>query len=222
MQRILATALVAGSIAGLFVFALHIARLTPLILAAEAYERAEPHAEVDAEHGSWAPSEGLERTAYTAVADMIVGIGFALLLVGGFTLRGKPIDLRAGLAWGIAGYAVFTLAPAFGLPPELPGSHAAGLLARQEWWAGTVVASALGLALMAFSTSLMGRAVGIGLIMLPHLIGAPPPPEIGGALPAELAAEFTAASMAITAAFWLVLGAVSGGIYARLGRSVEA
>src|SRR5260221_3743012 len=148
MQRILATALIAGGIAGLFVFAVQHAKLTPLILAAEVYESGaaerQPNAPGGPEHvpPAWEPSSGPERTAYTALADIIVGVGYALLLVGAFVLRGAPVDVSRGMAWGAAGYAGFSLAPALGLPPALPGSHSADLFTRQEWWLRTAAANA--------------------------------------------------------------------------------
>jgi cobalt transporter subunit CbtA len=224
MRRILLTALVAGGLGGLFVFALQHARLTPLILAAEVYETGAAEHEHENARGpqqdapAWQPSNGLERAAYTALADVIVAVGYACLLVGAFVLRGDPVDVPRGMAWGAAGYAVFSLAPAMGLPPELPGSHAADLFARQEWWLATVAATAAGSALVAFSRTVLLKAAGAVVLALPHLIGAPHPQAIGGAVPPELAAEFTAASLATSALFWLVLGALAGGIYARLGR----
>ncbi|MEI2612914.1 MAG: CbtA family protein [Candidatus Promineifilaceae bacterium] len=39
----------------------------------------------------------------------------------------------------------FQLAPAFGLPPELPGMAAADLGARQVWWCGTALATGVGI-----------------------------------------------------------------------------
>ena len=60
------------------------------------------------------------------------------------------IGWRQGLLWGLAGFAVFTLAPSLGLPPELPG-HAGG---RARPAPGLVAAhraaTAGGLALLAF------------------------------------------------------------------------
>ena len=44
--------------------------------------------------------------------------------------------------WGLAGFAVFTIAPGLGLPPELPGVPAAPLLSRQIWWVTAVLATA--------------------------------------------------------------------------------
>ena len=155
LRRILLTALIAGTAAGLFAAGLQHLRLIPLIAAAEVYEAAGAHA--GHQHGQqqsapaeWEPAPGLERTGYTVLADVLAGIGFALLLAGGVALaqlRGFTIDARRGLIWGAAGFAVFALAPAIGLPPELPGMQAAGLAARQEWWILTAAATALGLGL---------------------------------------------------------------------------
>ena len=82
----------------------------------------------------WFPDEGLERTFYTSGSNIVTGVAFALVLVGVFLLRGKPVDLNQGFLWGAAGFVVFSAAPALGLPPELPGMTAATLGSRQLWW----------------------------------------------------------------------------------------
>lgn len=222
MRPILLTALVAAVIAGLAAFAVQSVRVVPLILAAEAYEEAAPVPASPAGHTheaeAWEPAEGFERQAYTALADVLVAFGFALILVGLFALRGRPVDARQGLLWGLAGFAVFSLAPALGLPPELPGSQAAELGLRQLWWLGTIVATGGGLALVVFQKTVVWRIAGLALIALPHLIGAPHPHEHGGTAPAELAAQFVAASLITSAIFWIVLGSSVGWLYARLAR----
>jgi cobalt transporter subunit CbtA len=227
MRRILVTALAAGFAAGLAFFAVQAWRLLPLIQTAETYESAAtPHHDHDAaapthQHApaaepAWEPAEGFERLAYTLTADVVTGIGFALLLVGAFSLRGKPIDLRRGLLWGIAGYLAFALAPALVLPPELPGSISADLAGRQAWWWATALATAGGLALVAFARPSWLKLAGVCVIVLPHVI-APSHPA-GGVAPRDLLVEFTIASLAATAVFWIVLGAASGWLYPRLSR----
>ena len=62
---------------------------------------------------------------------MVTGIGFALVLVAVSEALGGIAGWRQGLVWGFAGFAVFTLAPGLGLPPELPAMPAADLVARQ-------------------------------------------------------------------------------------------
>ena len=146
----------------------------------------------------------------------MTAIGFALLLGAGFALYGGPVDARRGALWGMAGFAAFVLAPAIGLAPELPGSVAAEVGARQVWWLGTAVATAGGIALIVFARAKWLKALGVVLIAVPHLIGAPRPDGHGGAAPPELAAEFAVASLVIAAMFWAVLGTASGYFYRRL------
>jgi len=55
--------------------------------------------------------------------------------------------MNSGLLWGAAGFLIFSGSPALGLPPELPGMTAAALDARQTWWIGTVIATAIGIGL---------------------------------------------------------------------------
>jgi cobalt transporter subunit CbtA len=224
-RRVFFAAVLAGLAAGFMVSALQIAKLTPLITAAEVYEKAGTTVHDAAAHAApaWEPNPGIERVAFTLVANMIIGVGFGMLLSAGFALHhllaGAQIDARRGLLWGLAGFACFSLAPSLGLPPALPGSAEADLFARQSWWLGTALATGAGLGLIAFARALPWRILGIGLIVLPHLVGAPQAPGVGSAVPAGLAAEFAAASVVIAALFWIVLGSVGGWLYARLGRS---
>lgn len=220
MRTLLVTALVAGFLAGIAVFAVQMVSAIPLIEAAEVFEEAAPdqpnaagHAH---DHAAWEPEPGFERHAYTALADVIAGTGFALVLVGLLALRGRATDWRQGLAWGGAGFLVFALAPALGLPPELPGAPAAELGLRQLWWLATVACTAGGLALLAFAKQNGAKAAGVAVLLIPHLIGAPHPAEMESALPPALVTQFIAASLISSAVFWAVLGAASGWLYGRL------
>src|SRR5438270_9966548 len=228
LRRIFLTALIAGTVAGLFAAGVQHLKLIPLIAAAEVYEAAGTHADhqhdaqqQSAQHDAvpeWEPAPGIERAGYTVVADVLAGIGFALVLIGAVALArrgGYAIDARRGLIWGAAGFVVFALAPAIGLPPELPGMEAASLAARQQWWLLTAAATAAGLSLLIFARPAALRVIGAVLIVLPHLIGAPAAPQASSGVPAELAAEFATASLAVAAAFWLLLGSVSGWLYRR-------
>ncbi|MDE3059551.1 MAG: CbtA family protein [Pseudomonadota bacterium] len=217
MQRIFLTALLAGIIAGLFVFGVQSVKLTPLILQAEKYEDAAPH-HADQETHGWEPANGFERNAWRLVADLGVGVGFALLLVGAFSLTGQVMDAKRGMLWGLAGYAVFSLAPGFGLPPELPTTLAADLSARQIWWLATAAATAGGLALIVFKRQPLFKVIGVVLLAAPHAVGAPKTP-LGGMVPTELNAQFAAASLITMALFWIVLGSVSGWLYGRQSAS---
>ena len=143
-QRILFAAVLAGLAAGLGMSALHQWKVVPLIHIAESYEASAPaHEHADAataadgqvhDAAAWAPADGFERTAYTLLANVLASIGFALLLGALSVLWGIEITARNGVLWGLGGFLAFQLAPAVGLPPELPGMAAAELGARQLWW----------------------------------------------------------------------------------------
>jgi cobalt transporter subunit CbtA len=198
-------------------------KLTPLILEAEVFETAgvaghshetttaaEPAAADPAEAQEWSPQDGWERTFYTTAASMLAGAGFAAVLAGIALLTGIPLTARNGLLWGLAGFISVNLAPAAGLSPELPGMPAGDLLARQIWWIGTIIATGIGIYLIAITRHSWAIAVGIGLIVVPHVIGAPQPPTHDSGVPAGLAAEFAANSIAAAAAFWCIIGVFAG------------
>jgi cobalt transporter subunit CbtA len=244
-RRIFVAALGAGAGIGLLLAALQQLTLVPLILKAENYEHVDPVRKTAALPAAIALSEALSaliapahaheshpqtteaatasaaRVALTVVATTLVSIGFAFLLVGAFAVSGRAVDAREGLLWGIAGFAVFALAPAFGLAPTLPGSAEADLIERQVWWIGTAAATSGGIALAAFGRWIWAIPVGLALIVAPHLIGAPQAEGVG-TLPPELAASFAARSLAIAAVFWVLLGWAAGALYARLGRTAAA
>ncbi len=141
--------------------------------------------------------------------------GFALLLAAAISIRDQA-GWRRGLLWGAAGYGVFFLAPALGLPPELPGTQSAPLFDRQLWWAGTAASSAIGLWLAAFARHGALRVLGLALIAAPQVVGAPQPLSHGATAPDELARDFLRASYFVNAIFWLALGALVGYAYSRL------
>ena len=225
LRRILLVAVIAGAVAGLVATVLQGARIWPLIAAAEQFEQAaapaHQHGDGAAAHEhDWQPADGAERIAYTVLFNILAGFGFALLLNGALVLRqavlrGATPHVATGAMWGLAGFACFALAPAFGLPPELPGMEVADLLDRQLWWAATAAASAGGLALIVFAPSVIWKALGIVFLIVPHIVGAPHTHETGN-VPGELAAQFVGASLVAAAVFWIVLGAVSGWLHRRL------
>lgn len=163
---------------------------------------------------AWAPEDGWQRTLSTASANLLMSVGYALMLVALYRFR-APQSALIGLAWGVAGYAVVFVAPALGLHPELPGTAAAELSARQEWWIGTALATASGLALCVFSRSWSLKVVGLLLIGLPHFIGAPLPAVEEALAPKELQHRFILASALVNATFWLVLGLLTAVFFRR-------
>ena len=214
-QRIFFAAVVSGLIAGLFATAVQSTRVIPLIIEAEKYEKREPVPIPQTHEDHADEGEGLSRMALTLVSNVVSGVGFALLLVGCIALRGE-VDWRRGILWGAGGFVVFSLAPAIGLPPELPGVDAASLPQRQLWWVLTVAATAAGLALLAFKPGAVFKALGAVLIVLPHIIGAPHLDTSGGSVPRALLERFILAALMASAAFWVVLGLCAGYFFNRL------
>jgi len=226
------TAAAAGLLAGLILAALQTYATVPLILQAETFENAgggghhhgtaaEEVAPADAatahheaatpEGGeAWGPADGFQRFAFSLAVNVMSGIGFALLLVAVSEFAGSISSWRQGMLWGFAGFAVFTLAPGLGLPPELPAMPAADLFDRQVWWVGTVVATAAGLALIAFRGTVLLSIIGVALIVLPHVIGAPQPASHESPIPADLHHQFVVAVTVTNLIFWVALGGIVG------------
>ena len=165
---------------------------------------------------AWSPEDGIERTLFTVLTNIVTGVAFAALLVAAFGLRGAPISSRKGVVWGLAGFAVFAAAPSLGLPPEVPGAMAADLGIRQVWWALTAASTAAGLWLLVFQSRIAFHVAGVALLALPHLIGAPHPEHVGGPVPPELAGQFVSASLVTSLVFWAMLGWLAGRFYEQL------
>lgn len=200
--------LYSGALAGLVLFAMQRIAVVPLIEAAERYEHHENHAVTE-----WKPSEGLERTAWTALTSVLTGIGFAAVLFGFLAMTGRNVTARQGLLWGAAAFVCFQLAPSVGLPPLPPGVPVADVQDRQLWWTFAALATAVGLWLITSRTWLRSIA-GVVCVLLPHLIGAPTAAG-EAAVPAELLRNFALASLATTAIFWPLLGAMGGYLWSR-------
>ena len=196
-RQIVWAALLAGVMTGVLMTLVQLVTTTPLIAQAEVYERrasqaheqhhsdAQAQAHPEGSHAEWEPDDGLERTVYTALATILAAFGYALILGAALSLT-RASGLRGGLVFGAAGFLVFQLAPALGLPPEPPGVPMAELLPRQLWWLGTVIATALALASWYFARTHSKRIwipVGIVLMILPHVIGAPQAPAEASAVP---------------------------------------
>jgi cobalt transporter subunit CbtA len=229
-QRIFFAAVLAGLLAGLAMAAVQQWKLVPLILEAEVFEAAAPgpHSHNAAapahehEAEAWAPQDGAERIVYTVLADVLAAMGFALVLAAVSTLAGIGITARNGVLWGLGGFIAFQLAPAFGLAPELPGMPAADLVPRQVWWWGTALATAGAILTIARFRNWSAIGIAAVLILVPHIVGAPVAPDESSAVPARLAAEFAAISLAVGAMFWLIVGPLLGYFNERFTRGAVA
>jgi cobalt transporter subunit CbtA len=246
-RSIVFASVISGFIVGIVVTVLQQFGTVPLILKAEVFEKAaeshqtsEPHQTSESHQASpaaaaghdhaghehaaeaWEPKDGLERNAYTAAANVLTAAGFALLLAGFFAVQsgttGESVSWHQGLIWGLAGFAVFTIAPGLGLPPELPGVPAAPLLSRQIWWVIAALATGAGLGLIFFRRSAPAAVAGLVLIMLPHVIGAPELEHVHTNVPSSLSHQFVVAVTLTSLVFWAMLGGLTSTIFAWFDR----
>ncbi|MBL6954674.1 MAG: CbtA family protein [Alphaproteobacteria bacterium] len=238
-RAILVSALFAGVLAGAALTGLQTLKVYPLILAAEEFEnKGHDHAVQapsspkpssspssssgqDMDTGTWMPADGGERLFYSLLSNVLIGVGLGLVLAAMLALR-DVTDWRQGVAWGLGGFIAVSLAPALGLPPELPGMAGGELLARQTWWFATALLTAGGLALIFLSDGPIWRVSGVVVAALPQIYGAPHPATLDSNVPAILAAEFVTASLAANLIFWVILGALAAETMARLDRAENA
>lgn len=160
--------------------------------------------------------ESLRRIGLTVLTNLLIGVAYALLLAGTMLMAGAPVDARRGLVWGVGGFIAFALAPAVGLPPELPGMGGAGLEARQAWWLAAALCAAGGLLALGFARNRYVAAAGVVLAALPHLVGAPQVESPEGVVPPEMAARFAMLSIGVAALFWATLGSTCGALMQRV------
>jgi cobalt transporter subunit CbtA len=231
-------ALIAGLVAALVLTLVQSVWVTPLILQGEAYEDAaeaaadHPQAEgLNTEHhhdtDAWKPQDGWQRTLFTFAANLLLGVGYSFVLLALYLLWREPQSTFSGAVYGLAGFVVFFAAPGLGLPPELPGTAAAEITSRQQWWAMTAVATAAGLILLCSQQraggdpkAVTGRwlriVLALALIVAPHLVPAPHPAVESSLAPAELQSRFRLATTLCNAVFWLSLGLASGCAFRKL------
>jgi cobalt transporter subunit CbtA len=232
IAKVFAAALAAGAVAACVALVLQMLLTVPLIREAERYETPAPHQHAAASliqlahaetaaapaEAEWQPAEGLQRVALTGVATLTSAVGYALVLLALMLATGSEPTLPRALAWSVGAFAAVGLAPAIGLPPELPGMGEQALGPRQLWWLGTVMGTGLGLYLLAKVRTPLAVAIGLAAIVVPHVIGAPHG-DGGGAVPATLAASFAARSIVLSAVFWATLGVALAWAWMRLSRT---
>lgn len=223
IKKLLVSGLFAGFAAGLIAAALTQLFVTPVLLEAELYETGElvhfggggggTALEHDHDSHDHADGEGADRTLLSMGAAIATNIGYGLVIVALMAMAergGHQITPRAGILWGVSGFVAVQLMPAFGHPPELPGNAAADLAGRQMWWAFTVLASAIGLACIAFGRNWGIWLAGIAALAVPHIIGAPHPTSLTGSAPPEIAGLFASRSLGVGLMIWVTLGCLAG------------
>ncbi|MCF7701960.1 cobalt transporter [Loktanella sp. M215] len=209
LRPILTTALLAGAAAGVAAGVLHLVFVQDILLSAEVFET----------RSEQAPAALLTmRNALTIMVMVVLYCGYGVILVALMAFRGQAgdrIDARSGLLWGIAGFAVVMLAPAFSLPAQLPGATETELAMRQIWWVIFVLSAAGGAWILAYGKTPGQWAVAALLLVAPHLVGPRLPDVLTGSAPMELAALFTARSLGVGLLTWIVLGMVAGAVWRR-------
>ena len=231
--------LLAGILAGLFMFGAQQVKLVPMVVEAESYEgqaagghdhgvtqtaAAQGRSHEDGaghSHGDdeWSPADGLERTAFSLFSNLIAAIGFGLVLSAAFVLSRRRVSWREGIIWGLVGFTAVHLAPAFGLPPELPGIAAEeDLIARQTWAMATTVLTAGGLALLFLGKPMLWKIAGALFVAAPHFVQVERV-HMEHAVPVELVSQFIVATLVVTALFWMLLGALTGYFASRAGQA---
>lgn len=223
-RQLLTSALFAGLASGVLAALLQVTFVAPLLLEGEAFETGavlhfsavgSPQSAV-LHPDVWA--EPLRHLG-TLSMNLVTYTGFALIMIAGFAMAERAgagrIDARRGVVWGLAGFLAVQLAPAFGLPPELPGTIGAELAARQVWWLGCVAATLAGIIAFAFGRGPWAVAAGLALVAAPHLYGAPMIDTYFGVAPPELAAHFATRSLGVAAVSWMLLGLIAGAVWSR-------
>ncbi len=220
--RTISSAAVAGVLAGLFLFLVQRWTTLPLIRVAETYEASTSGAQPHSNSDSAFEKEPL-RSASTLLGDMFVAIGFGLILTGIYALSGEDGGF-SGLLRGAAGFATFHLGPAMVVPPALPGMEVAGLSLRQTGWLVAASSTGIGLALLVFCKSRV-RYAAILLLVAPAALlrGLFPIPPATTSFPSVAALEhvFIVRTLAGGLLFWIVLGILSGYLFARAQENDE-
>ncbi|HUY26880.1 MAG TPA: CbtA family protein [Candidatus Binataceae bacterium] len=219
LSRTLYAALVAGAAAGVLLFVLQSWTTLPLIHQAERYETGQAPVHTHS-HANEPSDNQLVRAAYTATGDVLVGIGFAMLLTAMYALSGKS-GLGRGLLWGLAGFATFHLAPALIVPPSIPALELAPLSIRQAAWLTAAFCTGLGLAIFAFGP-IAAKVGGLLLLFLPSVLFRFFFSVSGSGIPSPALSAlehlFVVYVLGDFLLFWLVLGAISGWMLRSSGR----
>ncbi|WP_425053236.1 CbtA family protein [Psychromarinibacter sp. S121] len=219
--KVFTSALFAGFAAGLIAAALQLYFVQPVLLHAELYEGGDLiHFGSESTVPAHQDVGGIDlmRDGLSVLFTVLVYTGYAFIMVGAMALaseRGHSVDARRGILWGLGGFVAVHFAPAFSLPPELPGVAAADVVARQIWWFGTVAASAIAVALIAFGRNWAAWGAAVVLLLAPHVIGAPQPEVFTGPVPPELGGEFAGRALGVGLAAWVTLGCFAGFFWQR-------
>ncbi|TDT73913.1 cobalt transporter subunit CbtA [Litoreibacter halocynthiae] len=214
LKHILTSAVFAGIVAGLFAAVINLWAVIPMVMEGELYESGERvHFAVDGSPQSDAGSPSImddpARHLMPAAFSVVTFTGYAFLMIAGMALAeryGHKLTMRQGLIWGLCGFITFQLAPAMGMPPQLPATPGPEVVPRQLWWLLTILCTATALGLIAFGRGVWPMVLAAVLLFAPHIIGSPRLDTYFGFAAPELAAHFVGSALAATALTWTMLG----------------
>ncbi|MDH3335781.1 MAG: CbtA family protein [Rhodospirillaceae bacterium] len=233
-KRLFPAVLIAGIAGGIIVSILQAILLAPLMDFAEFLEMGARPEDYVAPKGIFALAlSNPEMTLNTFAFDALGGVSFALIIGAAMVFQNRAISLKTGFIWGLFGWFAFSLAPALGQPPALPGSAYIDLEARQLWWWLCVASTSVGIVLLVFIGDWAGecgikagirngwwpKVVGAVLVLLPHILGAPESAQQDSNIPAHLSRDFALYSLISTFVFWQTIGGALGFMLGREGKN---
>ena len=171
----------------------------------------------------WEPANGVERIAWTWVANALHAFSMALLVFAVMGLwryrRGTALTaMQLSGCVAAAGWLSFYLWPTLGLPAEVPGMEAAPLHDRQLWWVLAAGSAGVACALVAFAKASWRWPCAAVLLALPFALGAPHvqgvalagfSPTAHAAL-GQLVQKFGWATTWVSLSFWSGMGLACG------------
>lgn len=249
-QRLIFSALAVAVLVGSLQTGFQQWQSVPIILAAEVYEdqkivspaAVEPASQHTHSQGAaaghtheteaWAPTDGVERTFWTWVANTLHAFSMALLVfatMGVSLWRGSALRSSALAAYVVAaGWVTFHFWPSLGLHAEIPGMDAARLGSRQGWWLLAAGSAALACTSLVLLRSHLRWLAAAAWLALPYVVGAPrivADPLAGFSGEAQLALrqlgeQFIWATTWISLVFWVSMGVVAALAFQRWLRPV--
>lgn len=189
--RLVASLLIAGIAAGLFLSMIQSLEAMPLLQSAERMDHQQLQRGMPSQHShndetahnhseaAHPPQDTHQREAARIISNCLLGVGCCFLLAASIYAHNsrsgaQPSDPATGLVWGLVGYYSFYFAPSLHYPPETPATdlmrvaHDHGsLISDQTGWLCLALFSCLGAALMVYTRGRL-KIIGLLVLLLPH------------------------------------------------------
>jgi len=152
------------------------------------------------------PKDGWERNGFTAVANVLTSMGFALALWSIYALRNHVVTWHEGLLWGLPGFWFSRLRRASVFRPSFPEFRLRRLGHGRSGGSQLRLLRRWGLVSFVLKRSPWASVLGLTLIALPHLIGAPHLEEVVTNVLEPLSHQFIVAVTLTSLMSWALLG----------------